>query len=106
MSLSPIMVRFNSLRMVNKKSLVAIFDYQSLEAATNNFQESNVLGEGGSGRIYKARFDEKFLAAVKRIDGFRQNAAREFEVMVSLKLFGYSFLAQCSLLIDYMEFAE
>jgi predicted Ser/Thr protein kinase len=100
MSSSPIMVRFNSLRMVNKKSLVAIFDYQSLEAATNNFQESNVLGEGGSGQIYKARFDEKLLAAVKRIDGFRQNAAREFEVMVSLKLIWISISCYLNFLLS------
>ncbi|KAG6669556.1 hypothetical protein I3843_01G244400 [Carya illinoinensis] len=79
MSQSPMMVRFNSLTMVDKKSAVAIFDYQSLEAATNNFHESNVIGEGSSGRIYKARFDEKFLAAVKRIDGFRLGVEREFE---------------------------
>ncbi|XP_041016952.1 probable receptor-like protein kinase At1g80640 isoform X2 [Juglans microcarpa x Juglans regia] len=79
MSQSPMMVRFNSLMMVDKKSAVAIFDYQSLEAATNNFHESNVLGEGSSGRIYKARFDEKSLAAVRRIDGFRLGVEREFE---------------------------
>lgn len=84
MSQSPMMVRFNSLTMVDKKSAVAIFDYQSLEAATNNFHESNVIGEGSSGRIYKARFDEKFLAAVKRIDGFRLGVEREFEVIFSL----------------------
>ncbi|XP_059458723.1 probable receptor-like protein kinase At1g80640 [Corylus avellana] len=112
MSLSPIMVRFNSLRMVNKKSSVAIFDYQSLEAATNNFQESNVLGEGGSGRIYKARFDEKFLAAVKRIDGLRQNAAREFENEVNwlskirhqniIKLLGYCIYGESRFLIYEM----
>lgn len=112
MSLSPIMVRFNSLRVVNKKSSVAIFEYQSLEAATNNFQESNVLGEGGSGRIYKARFDEKFLAAVKRIDGFRQNAAREFENEVNwlskirhqniIKLLGYCIYGESRFLVYEM----
>ncbi|KAE7997256.1 hypothetical protein FH972_001904 [Carpinus fangiana] len=112
MSLSPIMVRFNSLRMVNKKSSIAIFDYQSLEAATNNFQESNVLGDGGSGRIYKARFDEKFLAAVKRIDGLRQNTAREFENEVNwlskirhpniTKLLGYCIYGESRFLIYEM----
>lgn len=85
------MVGFNSLRMVNKKSSVAIFDYQSLEAATNNFHESNLLGEGGSGRIYKACFDEKFLAAVKRIDGCRLEAEVEFEVMICVRLTWISF---------------
>ncbi|KAF5466828.1 hypothetical protein F2P56_016719 [Juglans regia] len=79
MSQSPMMVRFNSLMMLDKKSAVAIFDYQSLEAATNNFHESNVIGEGSSGRIYKACFDEKSLAAVRRIDGFRLGMEREFE---------------------------
>ncbi|XP_041016936.1 probable receptor-like protein kinase At1g80640 isoform X1 [Juglans microcarpa x Juglans regia] len=109
MSQSPMMVRFNSLMMVDKKSAVAIFDYQSLEAATNNFHESNVLGEGSSGRIYKARFDEKSLAAVRRIDGFRLGVEREFEVIFSLKLIWISicwflnFFFTGFLLIDYLE---
>ena len=83
LSLSPIMDRFNSLWMPGKKVSVAVIEYQLLEAATNNFRESNVLGEGGCGHVYKARFDEKFLAAVKRLDGGGQNAEREFEVMFS-----------------------
>ncbi|KAB1218773.1 hypothetical protein CJ030_MR3G026653 [Morella rubra] len=110
--LNPIMVGFNSLRMVNKKSSVAIFDYQSLEAATNNFHESNLLGEGGSGRIYKACFDEKFLAAVKRIDGCRLEAEVEFENEVYwlskirhqniVKLLGYCIYGELRFLVYEM----
>jgi serine/threonine protein kinase len=106
------MVGFNSMGMANKKGSVAIFDYPSLEAATNNFQESNLLGEGGSGQIYKARFDEKFLAAVKRIDSVSPDMEREFEVMISLKLiwiwiwisWDLNFLFNTYFLIDCMEF--
>lgn len=83
--MNPIMVKFDSLRMANSKGSLAIFDYPSLVAATNNFQESNHLAEGGCGHIYKAHFDEKLLAAVKRIDGVTQDMEREFEVMISLK---------------------
>ncbi|XVE89179.1 hypothetical protein DITRI_Ditri19aG0129800 [Diplodiscus trichospermus] len=79
LSLSPIVDRFHSLWMARKKGSVAVIEYQLLEAATNNFQESNVLGEGGRGRVYKACFDEKFLAAVKKLDGGGQDAEREFE---------------------------
>ncbi|WRX26996.1 Protein kinase domain - like 10 [Theobroma cacao] len=79
LSLSPIVDRFNSLWMASKKGSVAVIEYQLLEVATNNFQESNVLGEGGRGRVYKAHFDEKFLAAVKKLDGGGQDAEREFE---------------------------
>lgn len=79
LSLSPVVDRFNSLLMAGKKGSVTVMEYQLLEAATNNFQESNVLGEGGRGRVYKACFDEKFLAAVKKLDGGGQEAEREFE---------------------------
>lgn len=30
------------------------FDFRAIEAATNNFQESNKLGQGGFGEVYKA----------------------------------------------------
>ncbi|KAL5825944.1 hypothetical protein ACOSQ3_022007 [Xanthoceras sorbifolium] len=81
LALSPIMERFNSLMVAGKKDSVDVIEYHLLESATNNFGESNVLGEGGRGRgrVYKARFNEKFLAAVKRIEGGGPDAQREFE---------------------------
>ncbi|XWS19138.1 hypothetical protein CRYUN_Cryun32bG0106200 [Craigia yunnanensis] len=79
LSLSPTVDRFNSLWMAGKKGSVAVIEYQLLEPATNNFRESNVLGEGGHGCVYKACFDEKFLAAVKKLDGGGQDAERQFE---------------------------
>ncbi|KHG30143.1 hypothetical protein F383_11668 [Gossypium arboreum] len=79
LSLSPIVDQFNSLPMASKKGSVAVIEYRLLEAATNNFRESNVLGQGGRGRVYKACFDGKFLAAVKKLDGGGHNVEREFE---------------------------
>ncbi|GMI77265.1 hypothetical protein like AT5G11020 [Hibiscus trionum] len=65
--------------MAGKKGSVAVIEYRLWEAATNGFQESNVLGEGGRGRVYKASFDDKFLAAVKKIDDMGVDAEREFK---------------------------
>lgn len=65
--------------MAGKKGSVAVMEYQLLQAATNNFREDNVLGQGGHGRVYKARFSEKLLAAVKRFEGEAQDIGREFE---------------------------
>ncbi|KAJ9692877.1 hypothetical protein PVL29_011803 [Vitis rotundifolia] len=79
LSLGPILGKFNSLRANGKKDSVTVIEYHLLVAATNNFSESNVLGEGGSGRVYKARFNENFLAAVKRLDRGGQDGEREFE---------------------------
>ncbi|GLU22000.1 hypothetical protein SLE2022_381030 [Rubroshorea leprosula] len=79
LSLSPIMDRINTIRLAGKKGSVPVIEYQLLEAATNNFRESNVLGEGGRGRVYKACFSDKFLAAVKKLDGGGPDAEREFE---------------------------
>lgn len=80
LSLGPILGKFNSLRANGKKDSVTVMEYHLLVAATNNFSESNVLGEGGSGRVYKACFNENFLAAVKRLDRNGQEGEREFEV--------------------------
>lgn len=95
-TLSSVNAKLNYSRMADKKSSVAIFDYQLLEAATNNFSTSNIMGESGSRIMYRARFDEHFLAAVKKADS---DADREFENEVSwlskirhqniIKLMGY-----------------
>lgn len=78
---SPTNAKLNYSRMADKKSSVAIFDFQLLEAATNSFCKSNIMGESGSRIVYRAHFDEHFKAAVKKADS---DADREFEVMVLL----------------------
>lgn len=72
--------KFNSFK-ATKKGLVAMMEYASLEAATGNFSESNVLGVGGFGCVYKANFDGGFVAAVKRLGCEYE---KEFEVMIVL----------------------
>ncbi|KAF8407206.1 hypothetical protein HHK36_006333 [Tetracentron sinense] len=83
-SSGPILGKFNSLRMIGKKGSVSGIEYHLIEAATNNFRESNILGEGGFGCVYKARFDDNFIAAVKRLDNGGQDVEREFENEVDL----------------------
>ncbi|XP_048538099.1 probable receptor-like protein kinase At1g80640 [Triticum urartu] len=77
-ALVPILNRFNSFK-ATKKGLVAMMEYASLEAATGNFSESNVLGVGGFGCVYKASFDGGFVAAVKRLGCEGQEYEKEFE---------------------------
>ncbi|PIN18671.1 Serine/threonine protein kinase [Handroanthus impetiginosus] len=78
-SLGPILDKFPSLKLGNNRGSVDAFEYQLLVVATNNFEEENVLGEGESGRLYKAHFNEHFHAAVKKIFANGQEADREFE---------------------------
>lgn len=66
---------------VKNGSVVTIFEYRALEAATNNFNESNLLCQGESGSIYSARFSDKFLAIVKRLDDFDSDSAKQMEVI-------------------------
>jgi len=76
----PMLNSFNSYK-TTKKSAAAMMDYTSLEAATEKFSESNVLGVGGFGSVYKANFDGRFAAAVKRLDGGAgaHDCEKEFE---------------------------
>ncbi|PIN00078.1 Serine/threonine protein kinase [Handroanthus impetiginosus] len=78
-SFGPILDKFSSLKLGGKKGSIAAIEYNLLVAATNNFDEANIIGEGGLGRVYKAHFDENFHAAVKKIYAGGQEAEREFE---------------------------
>lgn len=75
------MAKFPSLKAVGKKGLVAVIEYQSLVAATDNFNEKNAIGEGRLGSVYKAQFSDDVQAAVKRTNGGEQDAEKEFEVV-------------------------
>ncbi|XP_057457170.1 probable receptor-like protein kinase At1g80640 isoform X2 [Lotus japonicus] len=110
-SVSSVNAKLNYSRMADKKSSVAIFDFQLLEAATNNFSTNNVMGESGSRVVYRARFDEHFQAAVKKADS---DADREFENEVSwlskirhqniIKLLGYCIHGESRFLVyELME---
>ncbi|XP_073271088.1 probable receptor-like protein kinase At1g80640 isoform X1 [Primulina huaijiensis] len=83
-SFVPILDKFSSLKTSGKKGSTALIEYQVLVAATNNFSEDNILGEGGLGRVYEARFNNSIRAAVKEIFIGGQEAEREFENEIEL----------------------
>ncbi|KAJ7966237.1 Kinase family protein [Quillaja saponaria] len=84
LALAPFLGKFSSIKMVGKKGSVSLVDYKQIEKATNNFRESNILGEGGFGYVYKARLDDNLLVAVKKLHCESQDAEREFENEVEL----------------------
>ena len=81
------LAKYNSLKASCRKRFVAVMDYKALQTATNNFCQSDILGEGGFGCVYKAQLDDNQFAAVKRLDGGTQDAIREFEVHLCFSLF-------------------
>ncbi|XP_030464998.1 probable receptor-like protein kinase At1g80640 [Syzygium oleosum] len=83
-ALAPFLGKFSSLKMVSRKNSIAFFEYKLLEKASNSFSDSNVLGEGGFGRVYKARLDDNKHVAIKKLDCGIQDAIREFENEVDL----------------------
>ncbi|KAL5985476.1 hypothetical protein ACLOJK_027460 [Asimina triloba] len=109
-ALGPILDKFSSLKTPPaKKGSVSAIEYSSLESATGNFSGSNVLGEGGFGHVFNARFDDGLVAAVKRITNGGQDSEREFENEIELlsriqhpnvvSLLGYCIHGQTRLLV-------
>ncbi|CAH8279934.1 unnamed protein product [Arabidopsis lyrata] len=60
------------------------FTASEIMKATNNFDESRVLGEGGFGRVYEGVFDDGTKVAVKVLKRDDQQGSREFLAEVEM----------------------
>lgn len=107
--------KFNSLKSTySRKTFVSLMEYNALESATNKFQESEILGEGGFGCVYKAKLDDNLYVAIKKLQGGTQDAIKEFETEVELlsqmqhpniiSLLGYCIHGETRLLVyEFMQ---
>ncbi|CAI9089610.1 OLC1v1024212C1 [Oldenlandia corymbosa var. corymbosa] len=60
------------------------FTFAEIKAATNNFDESLVIGVGGFGKVYKGELEDSTLAAIKRANPQSQQGLKEFETEIEL----------------------
>ncbi|XP_019162737.1 PREDICTED: putative receptor-like protein kinase At4g00960 isoform X2 [Ipomoea nil] len=75
---------------VDEISIVESLQYSfvTIRTATNNFSESNKLGQGGFGPVYKGELPNGQEVAVKRLSGNSKQGDQEFknEVLLVVKL--------------------
>ncbi|CAO2174168.1 unnamed protein product [Urochloa humidicola] len=58
--------------------------YEELKAATNNFESSCVLGEGGFGRVFKGVLSDGTAVAIKKLTSGGHQGDKEFLVEVEM----------------------
>lgn len=58
--------------------------YEELKEATNNFEDSSILGEGGFGRVFKGVLSDGTAVAIKRLTSGGQQGGKEFSVEVEM----------------------
>lgn len=58
--------------------------YEELKEATNNFEPTSILGEGGFGRVFKGVLNDGTAVAIKRLTSGGQQGDKEFLVEVEM----------------------
>ncbi|KAE9445075.1 hypothetical protein C3L33_23030, partial [Rhododendron williamsianum] len=90
------------------------FALRQIKAATNNFDEANMVGEGGFGSVYKGLLSDGTVIAVKQLSSKSKQGNREFVNEIGLisalqhshlvKLYGCCIEGNQLLLVyEYME---
>ncbi|EOA20137.1 hypothetical protein CARUB_v10000427mg [Capsella rubella] len=85
------------------------FDFKTIEAATDKFSDSNMIGRGGFGEVYKGKLSTGTEVAVKRLSKTSGQGAQEFKseaVLVTklqhrnlVRLFGFCLEGEEKILI-------
>ncbi|XP_052202290.1 probable serine/threonine-protein kinase PBL21 [Diospyros lotus] len=65
-----------------KGNMASSFTFRELAAATRNFREANLIGEGGFGCVYKGRLESGQIIAVKQLNLNGLQGNQEFIVEV------------------------
>lgn len=63
---------------------VKCFTFVEMSKATNNFSESNVVGQGGYGKVYKGVMDDGIIVAIKRAHTESLQGSTEFCTEIEL----------------------
>jgi serine/threonine protein kinase len=73
-----------SSSVAGSSSLGRYFTFAELQEATNNFDESWILGVGGFGKVYKGEIDDGTKVAVKRGNPRSEQGLTEFQTEIEL----------------------
>ncbi|XP_054795176.1 G-type lectin S-receptor-like serine/threonine-protein kinase At1g11410 [Prosopis cineraria] len=68
----------------NNNSDLPLFDLSDIIAATDNFSETNKLGQDGFGSVYKGLLNDEKTIAVKRLSKYSGQGIEEFKNEVSI----------------------
>ncbi|KAM7250510.1 hypothetical protein ACFE04_022393 [Oxalis oulophora] len=60
------------------------FSWQEMKHATKNFDESNVIGVGGFGKVYKGVIDHGTKVAIKRSNPSSEQGVNEFQTEIEM----------------------
>ncbi|PIN00784.1 Serine/threonine protein kinase [Handroanthus impetiginosus] len=60
------------------------FSFEDLKKCTNNFSESNCIGSGGYGKVYKGTVASSQVVAIKRAEQGSMQGAHEFKTEIEL----------------------
>jgi hypothetical protein len=60
-----------------------VFTYKELELATDGFSQSNVIGTGGFGLVFRGTLNDGTVAAIKKLHRDGGQGEREFRIEVN-----------------------